>query len=987
MANSQDVVAQLISRARAGEAAARAELLDHLSSDLRDTAGLRQQSLPEGCSAEQLLAATLDEAERRFPLFTGNSKAEACSWLSEIFVHVSDSAAGQTGDPNETISPASAAAKTLANAVADSSTPSPIDSAADPNATLSPNTATAKTLTEAVDNTADPNATIAFESPEAKKLAASTATAAAESPPRTAAGETLAGVGPDPAATVRPDANATIAGAAPRPAAPPVKTFGEYEIIETIAKGGMGVVYKARQRKLNRVVALKMILAGQFADQTDVDRFYAEAQAAGNLDHKNIVGIHEVGECEGQHFFSMQYVEGQGLDALVRERPLAPRVAARYMRKVAAAMQHAHDQGILHRDLKPANVLVDQRDEPLITDFGLAKRADDQSQMTMAGTVMGTASYMPPEQASGDLDQISAQSDVYSLGATLYELLTGKPPFGAANVWETIKQVKESEAVAPRTLNPSVPADLETICLKCLQKEPARRYLTAQELVEELQRYLAGEPILARPVGPVERLWRWCRRNPRIAGSIAATFLILLAAVVVSNVFRSRAVIARNQAEAARQQAEASLDNARDAFKFLIEVSGNDLKNVAGAQKIRSELLIKAKDSYLNVQKQVLKDESNPEIQLELAETYYFLGDILQDLENSDVPGNLLEEALSTLAKLQADNPDYADKPAYLAALGKTLNLLGEVLVSAGRLADASTKFDEAIATREKLLNDAPPNHRDLKLWHGYLYNSQMNSGLVSRALSRSADDTLREELLAKAKTRLTLSQELRGVLLKETPEVAKLHLDAAIGALALAELSYERAATTDEDLTTIEQEFSAHLLEAMNEVTVLQDKDARTLQDYQKLDRFQIKHLHAKCWILAGNMRFLIEEDLPAQQSFQAAAEILAQLVADNPDMRTFRSDLAGTTMNVGDTHQFLEEYDEAIACFESAAEMFQQLGDSAGRDAALERAGETAQDKREASSALPTGESPQESGGSGLAPDAGEVPGPAPPAEDSAE
>ena len=303
------------------------------------------------------------------------------------------------------------------------------------------------------------------------------------------------------------------------------KIFGDYEILETIARGGMGVVYKACHIKLNRVVALKMILSGQFANSDDIDRFHAEAEAAARLSHPNIVGIHDSGQSDGQHYISMQFVEGQSLADLVREHPLQPRVAAKYMAAISEAMQYAHDHGILHRDLKPANVLVDKNNVPLVTDFGLAKLnpsdalGDTQaraghSQMTMDGTVMGTASYMPPEQALGKLEEISELSDVYSLGATLYDLITGKPPFGAANIHETIRQVIEAEPVAPRVLNANVPKDLETICLKCLQKVPARRYASAQELAEELQRYRAGQPILARPVGFVERSIRWCYRNP-----------------------------------------------------------------------------------------------------------------------------------------------------------------------------------------------------------------------------------------------------------------------------------------------------------------------------------------------------------------------------------------------------------------------------------------------------------------------------------------
>ena len=322
--------------------------------------------------------------------------------------------------------------------------------------------------------------------------------------------------------------------------------FGHYELIEPIAKGGMGIVYKARQRNLNRVVAIKMILAGQFADQTDIDRFYAEAEAAAALSHPNIVAIHEIGEVQGQHFFSMDYIEGQSLADLVRENPLRPRRAAEFVRTIAETMQFAHDSGVVHRDLKPANVLLDKRQRPLITDFGLAKHVSGQSQRTMAGSIVGTPSYMPPEQASGKIDEVGPWSDLYSLGAILYELFTGRPPFRSASPFETIRQVLETEPLSPRLLNENVPKDLETICLKCLQKERVRRYTSAQELADELGRFLRGEPIQARPISQVARFWRLCKRYPVTSSAIALAVVVLIAATGISTGFyiqASRALV------------------------------------------------------------------------------------------------------------------------------------------------------------------------------------------------------------------------------------------------------------------------------------------------------------------------------------------------------------------------------------------------------------------------------------------------------------
>ncbi|HVX15524.1 MAG TPA: serine/threonine protein kinase [Pirellulales bacterium] len=307
----------------------------------------------------------------------------------------------------------------------------------------------------------------------------------------------------------------------------PATVFGDYQIVEEIARGGMGVVYKARQASLNRLVALKMILSGQFASPDDVRRFRAEAEAAAHLRHPHIVAIHEVGEREGQHYFSMDYVAGRSLAQIVRDHPLPPEQAARYVKLVAEAIHYAHRQGILHRDLKPSNVLIDESDQPRITDFGLAKRLGNDADQTISGAVVGTPSYMSPEQALGRTP-VGPATDVYSLGAMLYDLVTARPPFRADSPLETLRQVRDCEPASPRVLNPQVPRDLETICLKCLAKDAHRRYANAADVAEELGRFLEGEPIHARPLGALGRTARWVRRHPLAAGVMATTALLLV---------------------------------------------------------------------------------------------------------------------------------------------------------------------------------------------------------------------------------------------------------------------------------------------------------------------------------------------------------------------------------------------------------------------------------------------------------------------------
>lgn len=302
--------------------------------------------------------------------------------------------------------------------------------------------------------------------------------------------------------------------------------FGDYELLSEIARGGMGVVYQARQVSLNRMVAVKLLQFGRLAGAKSKTRFRAEAEAAASLQHPNIVAIHEVGEHEGQQYFSMDYVDGADLAELVREKPLPPRRAAAYVQPVAEAIHYAHQRGVLHRDLKPSNILIDCGDQPRITDFGLAKRLQFDSDLTVTGQILGTPHYMPPEQAGGRRGEISTASDVYSLGAILYHLLTGRPPFMADSFEAVLAQLLHREPVRPRLLNPGVPRDLEVICLKCLSKEPHRRYATAQALAEDLGHWLRDEPIRARPIGAAERLARWGRRKPALAALAVALLLV-----------------------------------------------------------------------------------------------------------------------------------------------------------------------------------------------------------------------------------------------------------------------------------------------------------------------------------------------------------------------------------------------------------------------------------------------------------------------------
>jgi WD40 repeat protein/predicted Ser/Thr protein kinase len=337
----------------------------------------------------------------------------------------------------------------------------------------------------------------------------------------------------------------------PAPTAGPAlstRSFGDYVLLDEIARGGMGIVFRARQVSLDRIVAVKMILFGSQASAEQVRRFRIEASAAGSLQHPNIVAVHEVGLHQGQNFMVMDYVDGPNLARLVQDHPLPAKKAASYLKAIAEAVQFAHERGILHRDLKPSNVLIGSGDRPRVTDFGLAKRFDTESSLTLSGHVIGSPNYLPPEQAGGGRNKVGRASDVYSLGAILYHLLTARPPFRAETLAETLQQVQQTEPLSPRLLNASVPRDLETICLKCLEKEPAKRYATAQALAEELGCFLNNEPIHARPVTRAERAWRWCRRKPALAGSMAFAVVLLLIVAIGSPIAAVHIAHARNTA-------------------------------------------------------------------------------------------------------------------------------------------------------------------------------------------------------------------------------------------------------------------------------------------------------------------------------------------------------------------------------------------------------------------------------------------------------
>jgi tetratricopeptide (TPR) repeat protein/tRNA A-37 threonylcarbamoyl transferase component Bud32 len=435
-----------------------------------------------------------------------------------------------------------------------------------------------------------------------------------------------------------------------------------YELLGEGARGGAGVVYKARHRRLNRLVAVKTIGVGRQVSPLDLQRFRNEAEILGALRHPLIVPVYEVAESAGRLYLFMPYLEGGSLAGDLEKYCDDPRAAASLVTKVASAVHHAHRHGILHRDLKPSNILLDEAGEPHVSDFGLAKRLDEnvESGLTVSGAILGTPSYMAPEQAQsqGRRGAPTTSTDVYGLGAVLYALLTGRPPFRGDTPLDTIEMVRSSTPVRPGTLNPRVDRDLETICLKCLEKEPKARYASALDLAEDLERWLAGEPIAARPIGPAARAWRWARRNPGVTGLAAALILVLVTAGISTVRERSEAIYQRAIALRERDRAQANLGFAHRVIDhFVTDVARSGLENEPRLEKLLRAKLAEAANYYQALTRQ---DDADSASRNEAAFAHTRLGQIHQLLGELSPAERSFRTAIAFFEQLQILDPGAA---------------------------------------------------------------------------------------------------------------------------------------------------------------------------------------------------------------------------------------------------------------------------------------------------------------------------------------
>lgn len=697
-------------------------------------------------------------------------------------------------------------------------------------------------------------------------------------------------------------------------------TVPGYDLLRELGRGGMGVVYLARHRELKRLVALKMILAaGQF-DRELRDRFQREAQAIARLQQPGIVQIHDVGEHAGCPYLALEFVDGSNLASQIAGMPIVARRAAELIERLARAIHSAHQSGIVHRDLTPRNILLARstsghairlrdtdtdRYDPKITDFGLAKELDSDSSQTQTGVVMGTPNYMSPEQAQGRQKAIGPATDVHALGAILYELLTGRPPFLAASSLDTLRQVVEHDPVAPTRWQPRIPQDLETICLKCLAKEPAQRYASAAELADDLLRFLNDEPIRARPVSSSERAVKWARRHP------AATALLAVVAVSLATI--SIGGIAYNaRVRGERDRAEKNFDLAMRAVdEMLSEVGEQQLATEPRMEERRRALLAKA----LALNQEFLKQKSDdPRVRSETAQSYRRMADVFRLLEEHDQSRAAYEQAVALLTQLHRQSPE---RPLYRQQLAYCRNFQGEVCRAAGRQADAEAAYREADSILESLSDehpDVPAYRQDLArtLYSlGILFRERQQLEDAERALQRAAG--ILTALVDRFPENSSYRQHLARAWLNQgtvigSPErrgEAQAAYDRAIG--LLGELSQSTP-----DQPDYRHELAVAYNNAGNLLSGGQEFDeARSLHDkarslFQKLSAdFPRVPLYrqelANAWNSIGYVESLQQKPADSLAAWTQAAVLLEGLVAEYPDVATYQGDLGMVLGNLG--------------------------------------------------------------------------------------
>lgn len=681
-----------------------------------------------------------------------------------------------------------------------------------------------------------------------------------------------------------------------------VRYFGDYEVRRELGRGGMGIVYEARQVSLNRPVALKMLRAGLLADADELRRFKNEAEAAATLDHPGIVPVHEVGEHEGQRYFSMKLVEGGSLVPLLPQYQDDPRAAARLVMEAAEAVAHAHARGILHRDLKPANVLVDDAGHPHVTDFGLAKRVDDvDGEQTASGAILGTPAYMSPEQASGRRGSITTATDVYGLGAILYALLTGRAPFGGESVVETLEAVRERAPEPPTRVNAKAPRDLETICLKCLAKEPRRRYATAQAVADDLRAWLESRPIAARRVGVGERAWLWCKRRPAVAALSGATVLAIVGGAGATIAVQARgAADLRRQLDATRvAEAEANrwLDRAMEAIRdYHSGFAADAITGETVPREVRERLLARPLEFYDRLTGELAaKEAPSDRERFLLAQGRFELCRLLLALGRGEAARREGDGAVAAYASLADDHPE---EPAIRDLLARTLNASAAAREQLGDLEGGRVELERALAIGEALLAESPEERNALDS----TAHTLMNLGLFYQKVGDSRA----------AAARLTQSVGYLERLVARWPD----------------QVEYVKA------LASASKNLGVCLSEAGADAGARAPLE-RAVGDYERLIATgrggeEAEAALAMARMNLGVLRLRSGEEAAARELLEAAARGYEGLASRRPGVPMYRVSLGLCLMNLGPLRQ---ESEAALADLRRGVELFESLN-KAGAD-----------------------------------------------------
>ncbi len=653
-----------------------------------------------------------------------------------------------------------------------------------------------------------------------------------------------------------------------------------YEILAELGRGGMGVVYHAQQVSLGREVALKIVLAGAHAGWSERSRFRVEAETAARLKHPNIVAIYDVGEQAGLPYVALELVEGGSLAESLTKSPLASAAAAGLAETLARAMEHVHQHGIVHRDLKPANVLMTADGVPKITDFGLAKWVDVASGHTQSGAIMGTPSYMAPEQARGEAKLTGPPADVYALGAILYEMVTGRPPFKGVTAQETVRQLLTEDPVPPSRLQPQISRDLETICLRCLQKEPARRYAGAGALADDLRRYLDGKPILARPTPSWERLVKWTRRHPGAAMVLVVIVLAAATLLASSLAYNARlrrereiADAQRDAAKTAQRQSEADFRLALDAVqRFYTDVSENKLLNVPTMDPLRIELLERARDFFGKIARERPDD---PDVQAGWARAGWRLSVMVFDSRSVQEAIGLLAQPIATQERLAQR---YPDRPEFRSDLARSFNNLG-IMHRRNNQNDLGGKdWERALALRDQLAREHPEN----SLHRRDLAQTRLNLGNWYRA----------EEQLDRAEESYRSALTILAGLAEEVPDSSRPRTDLPVTPFTLEvnRIRYDLAFTYF-NLAVLLRDIG-RTGEAAAGFEQALDRLGRLVREEPGRIRFQL--LLAKAHYELGLLLEGSGQTARATDSWLRSRELLEILARDHPETGVHRFNLA---------------------------------------------------------------------------------------------